>query len=489
MNKPKLKLETHYLLICAALATGEALGFTYYNFAPAWPFLAFTALLAALFAHAFSFRFWHLPPLFLLGLTLALAAMHTRCTTLRNAAQENHRDTFHHALTVESDPTFRGKTTSPNRTCSFLSTYSNIAIRVIAPLAATNAPPQLGEIWDCSGWLDTRAAPTDLRPRRLWIKGPHTFAHRLAPAPEHSLRGTFSALRHNFSRRMGIGLEHSAPDIADLNRAILLGERATLPKDIRDTFVRAGTMHVFAISGLHVMVVAQLLMVLLACCAIPVRFSGLLLVPLLWAYTYLIGMTPSAIRAAGMATIYFAAYIFMRRPNALIAWCLTFLLIHILDPLMLLNVGSELSFAVMLGILLSLRFCRHFNFGRAEGLIVTLAAWLAGTPLAAHVFGRITPGGIFANLILIPTAAVSVITSALGILASFISTTLAAHINNLAALFTRAMVAISWSVSHTPGSNFETTKWTPTTCLIYYALFLAIPALLIFLRRRHRRVL
>ena len=489
MNKPKLKLETHYLLICAALATGEALGFTYYNFAPTWPLIALTALLAALLGHGLSLRFWHLPPIFLLGLTLALATMQTRVTVLLDAAAETHRATFHHALPIESDPTFRGKTTSSKRTFSFLTTYSNIALRVIAPLAATNAPPQLGETWDCAGWLDTRADPTDLRPRRLWIKGPNTFARRIAPAPTHSLRGTFSALRHNFSRRMGIGLEHSAPDIANLNRAILLGERATLPKDIRDTFIRAGTMHVFAISGLHVMVVAQLLMVLLACCAIPVRFSGLLLVPLLWAYTYLIGMTPSAIRAASMASIYFAAYIFMRRPNALIAWCLTFLIIHFFDPLLLLNVGSELSFAVMLGILLSLRFCRHFNFGRAESLIVTFAAWLAGTPLAAHVFGRITPGGILANLILIPTAAVSVITSALGILTSFISTTLAAHINNAAALFTRAMVAISWSVSHTPGSNFETTKWTFSTCLIYYTLFLALPALLLYLRRHRRRVL
>ena len=323
-----------------------------------------------------------------------------------------------------------------------------------------------------------------MRPRRLWIKGRRTFARCIARP--HSLRGTFARIRHDFSRRMGIGLEHSAPDIANLNRAILLGERANLPKDIRDTFVRAGTLHVFAISGLHVMIIAQLLMALLVCCAIPVRFSGLLLVPLLWAYTYLIGLTPSAIRAAGMASLYFGAYIFMRRPNGIIAWCLTFLVIHIFDPLMLLNVGSELSFAVMLGILLSLRFCAHFKFGRGEGFIVTLAAWLAGTPLAAHVFGRITPGGILANLFLIPTAAASVILSAFGILASFISTTLAGHINNGAALFTRGMVGISWAVSHLSGSNFEVSKWSFTTCLIWYAVALGIPWVIIMISRRRR---
>ena len=446
-----------------------------------WPSCAVVAVGAAVFGRGLLFRFWYLPSLFFLGLTLAFAQMDTRCRVLREGAAETHRATFHHALTIESEPIFRGK---EKRTFSFLTTYSHVALRVIAPLPGGEDLPQVGEVWDCAGWLDTRGDATDLRPRRLWIKGRGTFARCIALP--HSLRGTFARIRHDFSRRMGIGLEHSAPDIANLNRAILLGERAGLARDIRDTFIRAGTLHVFAISGLHVMIIAQLLMALLVCCAIPIRFSGLLLIPLLWAYTYLIGMTPSAIRAAGMASFYFGASIFMRRPNGIIAWCLTFLVIHIFDPLMLLNVGCELSFAVMLGILLSLRFCAHFNFGRAEGLIVTLAAWLAGTPLAAHVFGRITPGGILANLFLIPTAAVSVISSALGILSSFISATLAGHINNAAALFTRAMVGISWAVSHLPGSNFETSRWSVATCLIYYTLFLVLPAFLIFLRHRRR---
>ncbi len=485
-----IKPEKIYLLICAAFAAGEALGFVSYILSPLWILAAFTAVVAAVFCCSFRTQWTYLIPSFFLGLTLAFFTMNARVKTLRDVSIETRRTPFQRSFVVEGEAmSYRGKRDAQTRWVSFLSSYSNIAIRIIAPVSVTNAFPRIGETWECAGWLDTRTAPTDLRPRRLWVKGRHTFARRIASAPKYSLRGTFVALRHNFSRRMGIGLEHSAPDIADLNRAILLGERASLPKDIRDTFIRAGTMHVFAISGLHVMIVAQLLMVLLACCGIPRRLSGLLLVPLLWSYTYLIGLTPSAIRAAGMASIYFAAYIFMRCPNALVAWCLTFLIIHIFDPLMLLNVGCELSFAVMLGILLSIRFVRHFNFGRWESFFITVAAWVAGTPIAAHVFGRVTPGGILANLILIPTAAVSVISSALGILTSFISTSFAAHINNLAALFTRGMVAISWAVSHTPGSNFETSQWTFTTCLIWYAIALAIPWLIIIISRRRRRVL
>lgn len=480
------KQEKIALLICVLFAAGETLGFALPAFATRTPFFALATLLAALFSYGLRLPQWWLAPFFFLGLTLSTSVMSSRMDTLRTISNEPRYAPYTATFQVEADPTFRGKSDASTRWTSFLSSYSNITLHVIAPIAATNAPPRLGETWQCTGWFRSSPDPTETRPRKFWVKGRNTSARCITPAPAHSLRGTFNSIRHNLSHRMGLGLEHS-PGIADLNRAILLGERATLPSSIRDTFVRAGTMHVFAISGLHVMIIAQLLLTILTCCAVPVRFSGFLLIPLLWAYTYLIGMTPSAIRAAGMASIYFAAYIFMRRPNAILAWCLTFLIIHILDPIMLLNVGSELSFAVMLGILLSLRLCAHFNFDRAEGLIVTIAAWLAGTPIAAHVFGRITPGGILANIVLIPTASVSVITSALGLLSSFISTTLASHINNLSALFTRAMVAISWFVANLPGSNFESSHWTFFFCLAWYALFLGLPTLLVSKTRSRRR--
>ena len=110
MNKGKL--ETHYLLICAALAAGEALGFATFEYASVWPSCAVVAVGAAVFGHGLLFRFWYLPALFLLGLTLAFAQMDTRCRVLREGAAETHRATFHHALTIESEPIF-GKSSPP----------------------------------------------------------------------------------------------------------------------------------------------------------------------------------------------------------------------------------------------------------------------------------------------------------------------------------------------------------------------------------------
>ena len=77
-------------------------------------------------------------------------------------------------------------------------------------------------------------------------------------------------------------------EVAGLNRAILLGERSRLSRRTRQMSVASGAMHVFAISGLHVMAVAKELVVLLAAFLVPRRFAGVVAIPILWGYVHLI---------------------------------------------------------------------------------------------------------------------------------------------------------------------------------------------------------
>jgi competence protein ComEC len=125
-------------------------------------------------------------------------------------------------------------------------------------------------------------------------------------------------LRRDLSKRMGIGLAHS-PEIADMNRAILLGERYRLRSETKKAFVQSGTVHVFAISGLHVMVIANLFVIFSALIMVPYRIRALAAAPPLWLYVWIIGFPPSAVRAALMASIYLAAPMFWRRPNAVVS--------------------------------------------------------------------------------------------------------------------------------------------------------------------------
>ena len=305
-----------------------------------------------------------------------------------------------------------------------------------------------------------------------WMRGrERRSAHR-----QEERAGLAKAARDDFSRRVGIGLEGDR-ETASLARAILLGERRTLPYRTKRLFIESGTMHVFAISGLHVMAIAELLTLGLALLFVPVRFAGLASAPLLWGYVAMIGFAPSAVRAGMMATIMGVAPVFWRRASGLRAWELTFLAVHVASPLMITNVGNVLSFAVMLAIVLAGDYARSLARWR-QTLLVTVAAWAAGVPISAHVFGRVTPGGMVGNLVLIATAKATVVSGALGAVASCVSETLAAHVNNLGALGIKSMVLVAEGVSRLPGANFETGQWPILACAGWYAA-LALAGLLL----------
>lgn len=299
---------------------------------------------------------------------------------------------------------------------------------------------------------------------------------RGAAAVPPALRAT----RRDLLRRVSLGIA-SDRELVSLNRAILLGERANLPRPLRQTFVGAGTIHVFAISGLHVMAIARVLVFLLRLLWLPRRFAAAATIPILWGYLALIGFPPSAVRAGAMASLACLAPLFGRRPNGVAAWSLTFLGVYGLRPTRVEDVGCGLSFAVMLAILVVGDRLRDRPEGLGKALAVAVAAWAAGVPIAAHVFGRVTPGGVLSNLALVPAAGVMVYAGAVGLLASFVSEPLAAHLNGLSGLFTRAMVVLSDGVARLPGANAEVPKWPVSACLAWYA---ALGLALLFRRSR-----
>jgi hypothetical protein len=139
----------------------------------------------------------------------------------------------------------------------------------------------------------------------------------------------------------------------------------------------------------------------------------------------------------------------------------------------------------MLALVLASRGAKFFHGWLAKAAFFSVVAWAAGTPISANVFGRVTPGGLLANLLLLPAAGISVSVGALGVMASYISQKIGAHLNNLSALTTSAMSLLSSAVSSLPMSSYKTLPWNPLVCAIwYFALF----ALLAYLaqKKRHR---
>ncbi|MBO4286653.1 MAG: ComEC/Rec2 family competence protein [Kiritimatiellae bacterium] len=342
-------------------------------------------------------------------------------------------------------------------------------------------------------------------------------SERIAAIDLTTWRGRVEAARRQAARRVAIGIE-DWPVVPDLARAILLGARREIPSGVRQMFADSGTVHIFAISGMHIALIAGILGFAVSLLRIPRPYWFFALAPLIVFYTVVTGARPSAVRACLMTLFFFLGPSVGRRPNALASLAATAILVFVFQPWLVFDIGCRLSFAVMLGLVvfykpfreIALRLFRvetleeRIPVLRAAGntrlawwcgvgcsilrnecgvFAVSLAAWLASIPLTAMYFGRFTPVSLLANLVIAPVSFLVVLSGCLGLLAGRLSETIAACFNNAAGFFIEILVEVSRISVSIPGGSFQIRKWN--TPMVYAWLFLLI-LLAAYLRYRNR---
>ena len=134
-------------------------------------------------------------------------------------------------------------------------------------------------------YLQASVEPEKALRGRPWMRG---RLERRYKTCEGGMAARLAPAKEALSRCAGIGIERC--DAAALNRAILLGERRGLPKQARRVFAASGAMHVFAVSGVHVMAVAKVLALLAQLLFVPKRLAGAAAIPFVWGYVCVIGM-------------------------------------------------------------------------------------------------------------------------------------------------------------------------------------------------------
>lgn len=216
------------------------------------------------------------------------------------------------------------------------------------------------------------------------------------------------------------------PVETEILQALLLGQRDGIPLQWKNRFAETGTLHVFAISGLHVGLMSLILIA-------GLRWLGLGphrwiwgLTPLLIGYTLLTGAAPSAVRACVMALIFWSAPAVWRRPDPANALSLAALAMLLADPDQLKSIGFVFSFSVVWGLLLfappiyawlrrnedrrmesptpqlfTLLRARVAQ-GLAASLAVSMAAWVVSAPLTALYFNRCSPIALLGNVVVAP---------------------------------------------------------------------------------------
>ena len=133
-------------------------------------------------------------------------------------------------------------------------------------------------------------------------------------------------------------------DESGLAAALLLGDSAALDRDEWDKFIRTGVVHVLAISGQHLVILAAFVWVVLKVFGVRRRHGAWVVIGVMIGYALLTGARPSAVRAAVMVCAFCAALVLRRPVIPANLFALAWLVVVIVNPTDPFTLGCQLSF-------------------------------------------------------------------------------------------------------------------------------------------------
>jgi ComEC/Rec2-related protein len=284
----------------------------------------------------------------------------------------------------------------------------------------------------------------------------------LAPGSGFSVLRAAAHSREWMQRILSRDIENS-PDVVGLICGTALGLRHQTRDDIEEPFQQTGTLHLFAVAGLHVGIVARLLWTVAMVLRLPRKTATALIIPLLFFYAAITGLHTASVRAAVMSALLLGGIFFDRKVLALNSLAAAAFLILLFDSNQLFTSGFQLSFAVV-GTIVLLADPMFVRFGRVaapdpflprallsraqrfrikagrkvtRGASVSLAAWIGSLPLIYWYFYLITPVSLVANLVVVPIAYFVLALAMLSLIVAPISSGLSIIFNNA-----------NWLISH-----------------------------------------
>src|SRR5438309_84032 len=282
------------------------------------------------------------------------------------------------------------------------------------------------------------------------------------------------------------GLDDS-PQVQNFLSGIVLGLRHQTPEDIEEPFQQTGTLHLFAVAGLHVGIVAALLWMLAMVARLSRKWATTLIIPTLFFYAAVTGLHVSSVRAAVMASILIGGFFFDRKVFVLNSLAAAAFFLLCWDTNELFSTGFQLSFAVVGAIILFadplfgflqrwgapdpflprslLRGPKRLMHAGLEwlfrGASVSLAAWIGSLPFILWYFYIVTPISLFANLVVVPIAFFTLAIALLSLLSTPLLPWLAVVFNNANWFLAHLVLGIVQLFAQVPGGHFyvEHPQW------------------------------
>lgn len=201
-------------------------------------------------------------------------------------------------------------------------------------------------------------------------------------------------------------------EVLSIMNALLLGQRQTIDKTIYNNYVNSGTIHILAVSGLHVGILLWILNFVFS----PLLYlkyghfiRPFILVSILWSFAVVAGLSPSVTRAVTMFSIISIAMHLKRPTNIYNTLVISAFVILLFEPSFLFSVGFQMSYLAVLGIIsvqptiYKLWKTKYYLTDKLwQILTVTLAAQVGVVPISLFYFHQF-PGLFFiSNIVVIP---------------------------------------------------------------------------------------
>lgn len=275
--------------------------------------------------------------------------------------------------------------------------------------------------------------------------------------------------------------------------AILLGYDDTLPTELRQKYVAAGSMHILCVSGMHVGVVFMVFSYLLGFLNRRKTWQNVLkqslLLLFIWFYALLAGLAPSILRSTIMLSFVIIGDMLKREGVLLNSLAASAFLLLCIDPANLFNVGFLLSYCAVIGIVVLQRpiynlFYTKFKFLDKiwELTAVTLAAQIATAPFSIYYFHQFPSYFWLSNLFMGPISTVVIIGGMVMLLVCFIP-----YINIGVAFCVKWMVyAMNFIVTRVENMPFSIIKGLYINTLEFVCLLIALLLLMMLIEHKKK---
>ncbi len=302
----------------------------------------------------------------------------------------------------------------------------------------------------------------------------------------HTLRSRATEIQQAAIRRLE--QLRLPPDDRAVAEAMVLGYRRSLSQELRQEYADTGASHLLAVSGLHVGIVFVLVNVLLLLLpALPYGhiIKNVIAVAMIWAFAFISGMSPSAVRAATMFSFVQAGLAMSLAHSPLNTICGAGLLMLVAWPEYLFDISFQLSFAAVLGI--TLWFPVAYDRVRSESRVLNfvwsavlagICATVAVMPLTGYAFGQVSLPGVVLSPVVVGLAHITLICGLVWCIApwewwqgaaeAIISTSVGLQNDIVGATARLPLCAVEWNPSATTVTTIYIAMIVATIALRYY---------------------